>query len=76
METINDKIKLLARLELVKRDFFEYCKLTSPDFYKNDRAFIYDACNQLQDFYESDDKICVINMPPRHRQVSYCWKIC
>ena len=22
---------------------------------------------KLQDFYNSDEKVCVINMPPRHR---------
>ncbi len=63
---IKEELKKQARLELARRDFFEYCKLTAPDFYKEDRQFLKDMCHELQDFYESDDRICVINMPPRH----------
>ena len=63
---IKEELKKQARLELARRDFFEYCKLTASDFYKEDRAFLKDLCCQLQKFYESNEKICVINMPPRH----------
>nr|DAS24462.1 MAG TPA: Terminase [Caudoviricetes sp.] len=63
---IREKIKEQACLELARRDFFEYCELTASDFYKEDRKFLKDLCCQLQDFYESDEKVCVINMPPRH----------
>lgn len=63
---IKEEIIKQARLELARRDFFEYCKLTSPDFYKEDRKFLKEMCKELQDFYESDDQIIVINMPPRH----------
>lgn len=66
MNNIKEKIKRQARLELSRRDFFEYCKLTASDFYKEDRMFLKDVCYQLQNFYESDEKVCVINMPPRH----------
>ena len=37
---IKEELKKQARLELARRDFFEYCKLTAPDFYKNDRHFL------------------------------------
>lgn len=67
MNSIKEELKKQARLELARRDFFEYCKLTAPDFYKEDRAFLKDMCNQLQQFYESDEQILVINLPPRHR---------
>lgn len=63
---VREKIKKQARLELARRDFFEYCKLTASDFYKEERVFLKDLCYQLQDFYKSDEKVCVINMPPRH----------
>ena len=56
----------LAKIELSKRDFWEYCKFVAPDFYKEDRPFLKDLCETLQGFYESDKKILVINMPPRH----------
>lgn len=58
-------MKYYARLELARRDFFEFCKLTAPDFYKEDRYFLKDLCYKLQDFYKSEEKILVINMPPR-----------
>lgn len=63
---LREELKKQARLELARRDFFEYCKLTAPDFYKEDRKFLKKLCNELQDFYQNDEKICVINMPPRH----------
>ena len=66
MISIKEELKKQARLELSRRDFFEYCKLTASDFYKEDRKFLRDVCYQLQNFYESDEKVCVINMPPRH----------
>ncbi|MGN1270607.1 MAG: phage terminase large subunit [Clostridia bacterium] len=64
--SIKEELKKQARLELARRDFFDYCKLMASDFYKEDRTFLKDMCYQLQDFYYSNEKICVINMPPRH----------
>lgn len=55
-----------ARLELARRDFWEFCKLKAPDFYKEDRAYLKDMCYQLQHFYEGEEKVLVINLPPRH----------
>ena len=55
-----------AMCELARRDFFFYCKLKAPDFYTDDRKFLVDFCNQLQEFYFSDERVLVINMPPRH----------
>ena len=63
---ISEEIKKQARLELARRDFFEYCKLKAPDFYTESRVFLKDMCNRLQEFIESDKKILVIDMPPRH----------
>lgn len=66
---IKEELRKQARLELARRDFFEYCKLTALDFYKEDREFLVNMCNELQDFYESkdlNDKIMVMNLPPRH----------
>lgn len=66
MNNIREELKKQARLELARRDFFEYCKLTAPDFYKEDRSFLKNMCNELQEFYESNEQILVINLPPRH----------
>lgn len=66
MTRISPEIIYQAKLELARRDFWEFCKLTAPDFYKESRPFLKDMCHQLQSFYESDEKILVINLPPRH----------
>lgn len=58
-------IEYYAKIELARREFWYYCKLLAPEFYSNDRPFLKDLCNTLQDFYQSDQKILVINMPPR-----------
>ena len=62
-----EQIKRYAQIELAKRDFWHYCKFTSPDFYKNDRAFLQDLSEKLQWFVEvATEQIMVINLPPRH----------
>ena len=57
-------IKQKAKKALARRSFWEYCKLTSPDFYNDNKEYLKDMCNKLQEFYESDKKILVINLPP------------
>lgn len=59
-------IRLGARTELARREFFFYCQLKAPDFYKDDREYLTQLCNALQEFVESDEEVCVINVPPRH----------
>lgn len=59
-------IRLGARTELARREFFFYCQLKAPDFYKDDREYLTQLCNSLQEFVESDEEVCVINEPPRH----------
>lgn len=54
-------------MELARREFWYYCKLTSPDFYKNDRPFLHDLAEKLQWFIEeATEQFMVVNMPPRH----------
>lgn len=59
-------IQLGAKCELARRKFFFYCNLMAPDFYKDNRDYLVELCNDFQDFYESDDEVLVINEPPRH----------
>ncbi|HAP3945231.1 TPA: terminase, partial [Enterococcus faecalis] len=62
-----NKIVLGAKLELSRRYFWEYCKLTASDFYKQDREYLKELCDDLQEFiYDSDNDVLVINEPPRH----------
>lgn len=55
-----------AKIELAKREFFFYCNLKAPDFYKEDRKYLVELCNDFQDFIQSDDEVLVVNEPPRH----------
>ncbi len=49
-----------------QRRFFNYCNVKAPDFYKRERRFLVDFCDDLQAFYEGEDEVLVVNMPPRH----------
>lgn len=59
-------IQLGAKIELARREFFFYCNLKAPGFYKNNRKYLVELCNEFQDFYKGDDEILIINEPPRH----------
>lgn len=63
---ISPALRRAAQCELARRDFFYYCRLKAPDFYRPERAFLADFCAQLQAFYASDEEVLVINLPPRH----------
>lgn len=63
---MDHKVQKGAQLELARRDFFEYCHLKAPDFYKYDRQFLVDLADELQSFIESKDDVLVVNEPPRH----------
>ena len=55
------------KIELARREFWEYCRFTSPDFYTNERHFLKDLANRLQWFIEeASEQIMVVNLPPRH----------
>ena len=60
------KIKDQLKCELARREFYEYCRLLHPDFYKKDRKFLKELCYKLQDFYYNDDEFMLVNLAPRH----------
>ena len=65
----NELIELenLIKLDEAYDSFWNYCKLMASDFYKEDREYLKEMCNDLQNFYEHDDKdVLLINCPPRH----------
>lgn len=54
-------------LQLARVDFYNFCKIMMPKFYKDERDYLYEFCEKLQDFVEKSDKhFLVINLPPRH----------
>ena len=60
------QIALEAKKELARRDFFQFCNIMAPDFYKSNRLYLVKLCKEMQNFYQSKDDILIINMPPRH----------
>lgn len=61
-----DRIRQGAMAELAKREFFFYCHLKAPDFYKQERGYLVELCSEFQSFLESDEEIMILNLPPRH----------
>lgn len=59
-------IKLGAKIELAKREFFFYCNLMAPDFYKSNRKYLVELCDVMQEFIHSEENMLIINLPPRH----------
>ncbi len=60
------KIRQQLKCELARREFWEYCKLLYPSFYKENREYLKELCNALENFYYNDDEYMIINAPPRH----------
>lgn len=64
---LTEDTRLQLRLELARKDFWEFCKMLAPDFYKDDRPYLKNICNQMQAFAENpEERVMVINAPPRH----------
>ncbi|AZK48795.1 terminase [Paenibacillus lentus] len=65
-----EELVLLQNEEAIRKarkNFFDYCNVKSPDFYKPDRIFLREMCDELQEFVQSDEHdVLVINLPPRH----------
>jgi predicted phage terminase large subunit-like protein len=56
-----------VKMELARREFWEYCKLKAPDFYNDKRPYLRDMTQTLQWFIEeAKEQILVMNVPPRH----------
>ena len=65
-DAVTRELHRRASIELARRSLWFYCKLMAPDFYTDDRAYLRNVCDTIQAFYESDDRIMVMCMPPRH----------
>lgn len=62
----NKLTAISARVELARRYFFDYCRLKAPDFYKPERTYLKTLCDTLQEFFYSDDRVLIVDLPPRH----------
>ncbi|MBR4486110.1 phage terminase large subunit [bacterium] len=64
---IPDYVRQQARIELARRNLYDYCRLMNPQFYKEDRTYLKEMCDKIQEFVnQNEKKFLVINMPPRH----------
>lgn len=64
---IPEYVKEMAKIELARRNLYDYCKLRHPNFYKKDRTYLKDMCYKIQEFLKQNEKkFLVINLPPRH----------
>lgn len=67
MKQIPNEIRIQAKIELARRNLFDYCNLKAPDFYRPDRKYLKKLCNELQEFYfSSDERVMIVAAPPRH----------
>ena len=65
----SDQLDALERRVLNRKawwSFWSFAKIMAPDFYTEDKAYLRDLCDQLQQFWASDERVMVVNMPPRH----------
>jgi len=66
IDKYSKSFQLQVKLALARKDFFSYCNLKAPDFYKKNRKYLIELCNEFQAFYEGDNEVLIVNMPPRH----------
>lgn len=66
MECDRELVRFGARCELARRHFYDYCKLFSPDFYRDDRPYIKRLCDSLEGFLSGPERVLIVNAPPRH----------
>lgn len=64
---IPEYVREQARIELARRHLYDYCKLTNPNFYKQERVYLKEMCESIEKFLNQNvKKFLVINLPPRH----------
>lgn len=71
---VSQQIRRAARIELSRRSFWHFCKVIAPDFYQDNRKYLFDFCMLLQKLYEgtllkpdgTSYKKLMVNMPPQH----------
>lgn len=62
-----EEIKMNAKIELARRRLFDFCQVIHPRFFLDERTFLKDFCDKIQNFIDDSDKrILIVNLPPRH----------
>lgn len=61
--------------ELARRYLWVYCQITEPDFYNATHKYLKTICDELQEFWESEEqKYMVLSIPPQHGKSRTCKK--
>lgn len=56
-----------AKISMARRSLFWFQNFFYPKFYRPDRTYLREMCDDIQGFVESSDKrILIVNVPPRH----------
>ena len=54
-------------LAMAHNNLWHFCNILFPNFFKDDREYLTDMCDRIENFVENSDKhFLVINAPPRH----------
>lgn len=64
-----DKTAVLvkAKISMARRSLFWFQNFFYPKFYKPDREYLKQMCDDMQDFVENDSRrVLIVNVPPRH----------
>lgn len=65
--TKEEYIQHHALLELARRELWYYCQVIHPAFYLDDRQYLQEMCNDIQEFIENGkEQFLIVNLPPRH----------
>lgn len=65
-DDLREEVHRRCGIHLARMSLWHYCQMMAPDFYLDDRPHLIALCNELQSFYESTERVCIINLPPRH----------
>lgn len=58
------------RIRLARKDFYEYCQIVNPSFYKPNRTYLKTLCNTLQAIYEGTLINPKTNLPYKNLSIS------
>ena len=67
MAEIPEEIQHRAKIELARREFWEFEKALYPDLFYEERKLLKEMAHTIQEFIEDSDKhYLVLSVPPRH----------
>jgi predicted phage terminase large subunit-like protein len=65
----SQELKRTMEIELAKRDFWYFCHLMIPKFYRKEHTYLKEWCKIMQELYEDEKSLMKMEMisgPPRH----------